>query len=300
MINFKKITFDDLPDIKPFFDGLPYRTCDFTVGGLYLWEGWFDYEYCICRGNLFIRGRDVTDCSKTSYALPLGGCPLSESVGAIIDFARENHDYAATLNAVPEDALSLISKNFKCSAERLDDWSDYLYNAEDLAYLRGKKFNKKRNRVNLFMRDHPDFAFKPIDGVNIGDAIALMKTYMGREATEMERFDNLQTLKTLENFDDYLQYGFSGGVLYADGKAVAFTIGETLGDTLYTHIEKADTGYEGAYQTVNMLYSKQEFEKGAITLINREDDVGDEGLRQAKLSYHPVQLLYKYKVTLEK
>jgi len=92
-------------------------------------------------------------------------------------------------------------------------------------------------------------------------------------------------------------YGMFGGVLYADGKVVGFSVGEQVDQTLYVHIEKANREVKGAYQTLNNRFATH-FGKNA-KYINREDDTGDPGLRKAKLAYHPIKLLEKFVIEIE-
>ena len=98
--------------------------------------------------------------------------------------------------------------------------------------------------------------------------------------------------------EDFAAYGCTGYALHVGGEIAAFCIGEVMGDTLIVHIEKGKRKYKGAFQMINCLFAKTELERCGIQYINREDDVGDPGLRTSKLSYHPVALLEKYVVTV--
>ena len=110
-----------------------------------------------------------------------------------------------------------------------------------------------------------------------------------------EQEENKKVIEVLDNFDTY---GMLGGYLIADGKIVGFSINEIVGDTLYTHIEKADRQYKGAYQ---MLVNQAAitFAVDEVSFINREEDMGDLGLRTSKKSYHPIELLKKYTIEVE-
>ena len=104
--------------------------------------------------------------------------------------------------------------------------------------------------------------------------------------------------KTREVLDNYDTYDMLGGMLLVDGQIVGFALGEIVGDTLFTHIEKADRDYQGCYQMLVAQFAQQ-FAHEGVHFINREDDAGDPGLRTSKLSYHPVTLLEKYTVTVD-
>ena len=105
--------------------------------------------------------------------------------------------------------------------------------------------------------------------------------------------------KTHEVLDNYQTYDLLGGVLLVENQIVGFSLGEIIGDTLFTHIEKADRDYEGCYQMLVAQFAQQFAQEGTVAFINREDDTGDPGLRTSKLSYHPVALLEKYTVTVD-
>ena len=152
--------------------------------------------------------------------------------------------------------------------------------------------------LHQFLRQCKTHEYKPVTADNVKDVIAFFSdTYLKTTNAlyHSEEEENKKTLEVLNNFD---LYGFFGGALYADGKIVGFSLGERVGDTVFVHIEKADRTVKGAYQTVVNEFAKN-FAKDAA-FINREDDMGDEGLKTSKLSYHPVKLLKKYTVIIKK
>ncbi len=174
---------------------------------------------------------------------------------------------------------------------------DYLYSAEDLTELRGKKFSGQRNHVSQFMRNCEDWCFKDIHDVNIADVISFFVSgyHAAENPSEFEKEENDEVLEVLNNLD---QYAMLGGVLHADGEIVGFSLGEIQNDTLFTHIEKADRNCKGAYPMLVNQFSKY-FAGENIKYINREEDMGDIGLRTSKMSYHPVAKLKKYIVEIK-
>ena len=122
---------------------------------------------------------------------------------------------------------------------------------------------------------------------------AFLRSFAKNTGVHTVSAENKMTESVIQNLD---KYGMPGGVLTADGKIVGFSIGEVVGDTLFTHIEKADRNCKGAYQMLVNCFSES-FGKDT-TFINREEDMGDEGLRRAKEAYHPVLLLKKYIVEI--
>ena len=220
---------------------------------------------------------------------------------------------------VPKDELDRLQEFFPNSAAISNrDAFDYLYRAEDLKYFRGKKLSGQRNHVNKFLKTYGNWSFRVIteeDHVNkflktygnwsfrviTEEDIPAVKAFLDRYAAGRDKaaasfHEDLR--KTHEVLDNYQLYDMLGGMLLVDGNIVGFSLGEIVGDTLFTHIEKADRDYQGCYQMVVAQFAQQ-FAHEGVHFINREDDAGDPGLRTSKLSYHPVALLEKYTVTVD-
>jgi hypothetical protein len=197
--------------------------------------------------------------------------------------------------AAKED-LEFLSQNFSLTYREEPDWFDYMYRVSDLATLAGKKYNGQRNHINHFLRTY-EHRLEKIGKDNIKDALALVNRLdvdlEYKTPTYLE--ERAKSIEVLQNFE---LYGQTGLVLYAGGEAVAFSVGEIIGDTLFVHIEKADTSYRGAPQMIASRFV-QFMASDSLAYVNREEDLGDEGLRKSKLSYHPVKILEKYSVFVE-
>lgn len=199
---------------------------------------------------------------------------------------------------VPKDELERLQQFFPNSAAIAErDNFDYLYRAEDLKYFRGKKLSGQRNHVNKFLKTYGTWAFRPIAPEDIPAVKAFLDQYASRVEKSAASFHE-DIAKTHEVLDNYQTYDLLGGMLLVDGDIAGFSLGEVLGDTLFTHIEKADRTYEGCYQMLVAQFAQQ-FAREGVHFINREDDTGDPGLRTSKLSYHPVSLLEKFTVAVE-
>lgn len=297
ILEFEKITHDNMPEIWKYLEMEHGRTTDFSYAGLFMWVDLFKYEYAVAEDTMFIKGVLENDLSKPAFSLPVGRLPLSESVSMLRDYCR-SQGLPLELSAVPEYALpSLMLLNPK-SVEPLDDWSDYLYDARTLASLSGKKMSKKRNHVNQFISHNPEWSFEPLTASNALAAQKFMdiyeseadETFMAREESRLSR----KMIDMIAEGDPVMH----GGLLYSSpGVICALTIGDVKGDTLYVHIEKATRKTAGSYEMVNKEFAAHVLEvHPEVNYINREDDAGDEGLRYAKQSYHPIELLKKYNV----
>ena len=297
-LQFSKITHDDMDVIWNYLQKEHGKTTDFSYGGLFMWIDSFKYEFAIENDTLFIKGVVENDKSKPAFSLPIGPHPLSESLDLLKDYCK-NHNIPLELSAVPEYALEDISGCNITSIEELKDWGDYLYEIESLASLQGKKMSKKRNHVHHFLANYTDWHFDALTPENANDAMAFMDLSdregdMAESAIE-ERKLTRQLLKEIINGDTHLE----GGILYVNGNVAAFTIGDIKHDTLFVHVEKATRHITGSYEMINNLFAKLMAEKYPfLKYINREDDAGDPGLRKAKESYHPCNILRKYNVII--
>lgn len=295
-LRFKPLTIADIDKLRPYLSQACCRTCDFTVGGTFMWTDYFDYTYSIVNDTLFIKGVTEDDVTRPAFSIPVGKMSLEESVRLLRDYCRREN-CELVFSAVPEMYVAPLKALGAVKVEKLDDWSDYLYDSHALASLSGKKLNKKRNHVNRFESEHPDYTFEPLTAELLPKVKEFFKaTHLPLSKPALADIEREQVMHVLDNLD---AYGFEGAVLStpADG-IVAFTLGEVKGDTLYTHIEKMNHEITGAGETVNKLFAVMMTERHPeVMYINREEDVGDPGLRHAKESYHPAELLDKYNVT---
>ena len=190
----------------------------------------------------------------------------------------------------------IFPDKFSITSER--DYADYLYMRSDLSALQGKKFQSKRNHINKFKKIYTDYEFKPLTKELVSECLELEAKWCKannckeNEALQDERKSMGIALKNLAELD------IVGGVLYVEGKIIGFTYGAAINhETFDTCVEKADTNYEGAYAILNYEFANMIPEQ--YIYINREEDLGLEGLRKAKLSYNPYLILEKYRLEIK-
>ena len=291
---FSEFSLDEIPLIRSLLDSAPSRTCDFTIGGIYMWTDYFRYRRAIVNDTLIVSGLSELDVTKAAFSLPVGRMPLIRSIAMLRDYCQ-SRGIECRLSAIPEEAVaSLEGLGGRIEAE-LTDWADYLYDAAPLSTLSGKKMSKKRNHVNAFALAYPDYRFEPITPDNLPAVSEFYSTmHLAADKGVTAEVERMQTLRVLS---DLWSYPFHGAVLStpSDG-IVAFTLGEIKDDTLYVHIEKMRHDITGAGETVNKLFAAEMADRYGIRYINREEDAGDEGLRHAKESYHPAAMLRKYDI----
>lgn len=181
------------------------------------------------------------------------------------------------------------SFGFEISTSR-DDY-DYIYSADELKELKGKRFHSKRNFVNRFFATY-DYVFRDYVDSDYDKVVGLYDKWEDSEGVSgmRERFAIIRALTTIK------ELGASIGVLYVGDNLVGFAISYVDGTVVHSCYEKADRDYVGAYQALNMLMARRYFPNGS--LVNRQEDLGDEGLRKAKLSYNPKIILEKFSAKL--
>ncbi|MDE5849652.1 MAG: phosphatidylglycerol lysyltransferase domain-containing protein [Muribaculaceae bacterium] len=297
-LKFRPITHADMETIFQYLQMETGRTTDFSYAGILMWVDYFKYEYAISDETLFIKGVVENDTETPAFSLPIGKLPLRESLEKIRSYCRSKN-IPAVLSAVPEYAIEELEEAGISSINPLEDWGDYLYDAEKLSTLSGKKMSKKRNHVNKFDSLYTDSRLEPLDASNVDRAIEFM-TIVDEEGDDVpmaveERRMTRKLLDLIKEGDIRLE----GAILMVGDEVAAFTIGDVKNDTLFVHVEKASRAFDGSYEKINKEYAALMCARHPeIKFINREDDSGDEGLRKAKQSYHPVEILNKYNIAL--
>lgn len=296
MLSFRRLDIEDKLTVQKYTLRSKRRNCDLTFANLYSWR--FLYLTEIAEYGGFLLFRFYVD-GELSYMLPVGEGDIKPVMEELMSDAR--------MKGIPfvmygvckencEELESLFPGKFVFTSDR--DYSDYLYLRSDLSTLSGKKFQPKRNHINKFRNNYPGYEFKPLTSDLIPECIKLESLWCRAnncsedEALQNERKSMNAALRCFEELD------IMGGVLTVDDKIVAFTYGAPVNnETFDTCVEKADTDYEGAYAMINHEFAKIIPEQ--YIYINREEDLGLEGLRKAKLSYQPYLLLEKYKLELK-
>lgn len=294
-LRFHRLTFNSLPLIIPYLQHADSRSCDYTIGGIYMWIDYFKYHYCIYNHTLLIKGVAEDDVKRTAFSLPMGDMPLADCVDLLKNYCL-HEGVPLEFSAITDERIGDFRDLCPKEITALDHWSDYIYDAEKLATLTGNKLKKKRNHVNKFQALYPDHHIAPIGNSNIAEVQRFFDTICQNKGDNgMAGYERNQTRKVLSEYSHFNNV-FEGIALYVGTEVVAFSIGEIVGNTLHVHIEKTNHEYSGANEFVNQAFVQYMLEHHSFDMVNREDDAGDEGLRQAKESYYPAMLLKKFNV----
>lgn len=290
-MNFKPLKIEHIGLLRPYFEKCTSRLCDCTVGGTFMWRDFFKTEFAVEEGVLYLKVEDFK--GRTAFAYPMGG-EGEKAVRKIESFCNENN-IIPEFCMVPEENLEMLT-NTMSKAEVYTDriWYDYLYNAEDIKNLAGRKYSGQRNHINKFMKLYESWSFEEITPENTAEVKQFMDHFLKADEGNSRTLTE-GNLKTLEILDNYEAYGLIGGILRVDGRIIGMFIGEILHDTLFIHSEKCLREYEGSYPVL-VRETARHFAGDGVNFINREEDDGEEGLRTSKMSYHPCRLIEKMAV----
>lgn len=285
MLDFHTPDLSDALWINPLTEHSGQIGCDISFANTFLWRNKYNIKVCNYKDTLF-KAYFIKDAS-VGYAFPIGKLAPKEALEILMGDAGERgvKPLIGMLNKTNAEILThLYPDTFTLIEER--DSADYIYNRENLALLKGKKFHAKRNHISKFIRNYPGYVYRAIDSTNIEDAFFVAhKWHMHNDSDKSE----LSAIReALDNFDALSLFG---GVLYVNARPVAMTIGSKINDFVCdVNFEKA-VDVDGAYAVINNEFAKAH---DKFLQFNREEDMGLEGLRKAKLSYNPDKILMKY------
>jgi Uncharacterized conserved protein len=290
-VEFKRPTLEDKELFRSYLQKYPSRSCDRTFANIYLWAKHYHVEYALVNEVLLFRVKGEDACS---FAYPVGE---ASKIKELFDYLLENCDGEFTLYSVTETQFAQLEEWYpeEFTIEFDEDLADYVYEAEKLKSLSGKKLHSKRNHINKFKAEHAQWSYEPITEDNYEECFQMSLKW--REENEMEedeekRYELAVTQNALRLMKEL---DLLGGVLRVEDNIVAFTIGEAISeDTFVVHIEKAFAEIQGAYPMINQQFVLHE--GGKYQYINREEDMGVPGLRRAKQSYRPVFMVEKGRV----
>ena len=290
MIPFTKIRLEQKEAISRYLLQAEKRSCEYSFANLFLWG-----HKKVAEQDGFLLIQSQFD-RKNVYIFPVGEGDLRTALDALIRDAEER-GIRCCLAALTETECQLVEQlypgKFHLYCDR--DSYDYVYAIDDLADLKGRKFQKKRNHVNRFWQEHPEAEILPLDESNRVAAFHLAEQWYDlRCASDPDHDHHLEHQALHRAFAFYSQLGMEGVVLVENGEMLAFAMGSRLNhDTFDIHFEKGlDT--DGAYAAINRGFAQYLREKYPdVKWLNREDDMGIEGLRKAKLSYCPDHMVEK-------
>ena len=298
MIEFKTPT----PADKTWVGGLlargNYRGCDYNFTNIFVWKKTYQVEIAQSGGFLLPHLCGRMGCS---YLYPAGAGDVAAAIEVLrADAARRGQPLrlVCLTRRQMAELEEFFPGQFDYVADR--DGYDYLYEIDRLADLGGKKLHAKRNHINRFIENNPTWVFEEITPDSLSECLEMDREWYRRslqqeeEPEERDLGDEGIALRTA--MEHYHDLGLEGGLIRVYGEVVAFTMGDMLSaDTYDVHFEKAYGELQGAYAMINREFARWVRQRHPeVKYLNREDDLGVEGLRKAKLSYYPDLMVEKY------
>lgn len=294
MLEFEPLTLADLAKLSPYIIQSRSRSCDDTIADVFMWRDYFKKSYAIAHDSLIIKMNYFN--TENAYMMPLGG-----DTTAALEAIREDclaNGTVPTFVAVTESSIPAIEAVFgEVERETNRDWSDYIYDADAFIAQKGKKFSSQRNHVNRFIRSYPGYVFEEIRAEHLDDIRAFFEEFNANYNKDNPMVAE-EAVKIPELLENYEAYGQRGALMRLGDIMLGFTVGEVIGDTLIIHIEKARTDIPGIYPTLSQHFADM-MKTDELKWLNREEDLGDPGLRRSKEGYNPTYLLDKYIVRIK-
>ena len=288
-MEFKKITVEDADLLIPLLTDEREFTCETAAANLVMWQALYNNQYCIEDGILFLKsaflGGDI-------FNLPYGD--IQKGMELLREYSGTMYPNIWAQEGARFDAFVKKYGEFYNLDESRNEF-DYIYKRENITNLSGKKYHSKRNHISAFSKQF-DWRYEPISAENMSGVKKCAEMWYNEnlDRGDVELDAERKGINIL--LDNMSALNMEGGAISVDGNIVAFTLGSPINSKVYDiHIEKALKSYATAYTVINREFARHELSD--YEYINRENDLGVEGLRRAKLSYHPDILLKKYACT---
>ena len=296
MIDFKRPTPADRQWVTALIEAEGAMGSECNFNNMYLWQRMYGQEIARLDNRVLVRLRSD---KGTRYLFPCGFGPLEPAVEALAEDALSLGEKLHLVCLSPEQKAQLREHwpdrfEYDCIWDRAS-W-DYIYDVNKLADLAGKKLHSKRNHIHRFDENFPDWLSEPITDANVEECVEMERAWAAMKAEDGETASlTEETISILEALYLRDELGLEGVLIRAGGKVVAFSMGSfTTPECFDVHYEKAFGEIQGAYTVVNREMARMIRGKyPQVKWFNREDDLGLEGLRKAKLSYYPEILLEK-------
>ncbi len=285
-MNFSPIALTGLERYRRLLAETPQVTSDYSFGNIWSWGREYGLQWADDGNRIWLRQSEP----EPALWAPVGDWESVEWASALAAFPPGTR-FIRVPETLAERWRQAAGDRFEVTETR-EHW-DYVYRVQELVELRGNRFHKKKNLLNQFKKSY-DYRYHPLDRKRIEQAMALQDdwcTWRDCESDDVLSAENRAIQRALENWDRLP--GLLGGAILVKDYIVAYTVAEALdAETLVIHFEKGCTAHKGVYQAINQMFLENAGD--GYRFVNREQDLGDEGLRKAKLSYNPSHFMEKY------
>lgn len=289
-------TIERIDELDSYLKYNKFYGCQLSLANVVLWSEHYDTYYTTVADMLvFCKVKDGKPCA---FSFPVGNGDAKEAFDAIVSYCKEQH-LPVVFYLIDAKMYEQIENWYPgmYHLEFEDDSSDYIYESQSLATLQGKKLHAKRNHINRFVENYPNYQYEEISDTNMEECLEVARLW------NQEKRSKAEDAALAEDFDDELKaislalhnrekLHMRGALLRVDDKVIAFTLGSPINEEVFdVHFEKAYADIQGAYTMINREFVRQQLMD--CKYINREEDLGIPGLRSAKRSYNPVMILEK-------
>jgi hypothetical protein len=290
---FKDLSLEDKATLDLAFKQFPPPISEFTFTNLFIWR--HAYQIKISRLQNFLC-LFAENGERPFFFPPIGEGDVVECCRTLLQSMKEKGVFAK-IARFPEELVSRFDWKTEGFAVEFDrDQSDYIYLAEDLIHLQGRKYHRKRNHIKQFKQKYT-YEYLPLTPERISDCLRLQTEWCDLRKCEVIPGLYNESTAIQEALRHFETLGVRGGTILINGRVEAFTLGEPLNpETVVIHIEKANPAFEGLYPLINQAFLEKTWL--GYTYVNREQDLGDEGLKKAKESYFPHRMVNKYTLCL--
>lgn len=294
LTDFYDIKIEDKALLESYFDQVDYRATEYNFMTLYMWGSASLLKYHANKNFLLLFG----ESDGQLFALqPVCHEDFYESALDYIEGIFIAHNQSILYKAISEKFVLYLEEHHpnKYQFDYNIDQSDYFYDAEKMRSLSGRKLHGKKNHFNAFIKTYGDrYEYRRLGKEDYEDCMLLLDKWSeNREELRSLNTERDGIKRIFEHFDQLDNVRIGG--IFMDGILEAFTVGDLLNeDTVLVHIEKANSAFRGLYVAISKFFLENEFPDAAY--VNREEDMGIEGLRKAKQSYRPIEMIVKYEV----
>lgn len=300
MLSFKKQKVENISEFLPFIQHIDYKLGSYSMGWKILWTRKFNFFYTVAN-NCYIQYVEMNKQPYFYYPISLSNNENEEkeSLKLIGGYCTQNKLKLSFIDIPKHKLINILSIYYYHNTIHQDrKWMNYSYNAKEFLELTGKKYSKQRNRIRAFLKQNIKYEFLKIDRNNIEETKKFIDNWWRKYPKEKNSdFSDYAAKFESSILDYYFEFNLIGAIMKINDEIVAACIGEKCGNTLYNHVEKINHKIIGLDSFFVNLFAKT-FVTNDIKFINREDDVGDKGLRRSKLQYEPEELVCGYTINV--
>ncbi|MDY6329710.1 MAG: phosphatidylglycerol lysyltransferase domain-containing protein [Lachnospiraceae bacterium] len=295
-LNFRKPTLDDIDNIMRALKYVKHNACDYTPTNIIMWVDEYNTEIAFDDSDLYIK---YNIDGMIFFGVPFVMSGIGKGIENLIKYTEDN-DIELAIGDVEPEIFAIIDRiypgQFKVNYQR--DGADYVYNIKDMAELSGKKYHGKKNHINKFKKTYDNWCYEKMSDDNADECIDMVKEWCVKNVCADDESKADEICIMINSIKNREKLGLIGGLIRANDRVVAVTLGGAINDEMFDiNFEKAFADIPGAYPMINQQFIINELMD--YKYVNREEDMGLDGLRKAKESYLPEFMVQKGLVTFK-